>query len=287
MKLSVIIPCYNAEATLGATLASLTIQEWDQPWEVLVVDNRSTDGSAALAERFRARLPNLRVVCAGERAGVAYARNVGVREAQAEAVAFCDADDEVGAGWVAAMGAALERHGFVAASIDVAKLNAGWILQSRGNNQRSGLQPYRYPPYLPHAGAGTMGLRRAVFFALGGFDESLACLEDTDLSWRAQLAGVELQFVPEAVVHVRYRASMGALFRQARTYARFNVLLYKRYRKRGMPPISLRMSARSWWQMLRRLRTVRDKGSFGLWLWYFAQRLGRLEGSIKYRVRAF
>lgn len=286
MNLSVIVPCYNAEATLADTLASLARQRWERGWEVLVVDNRSTDGSRALAEGFRDRLPNLRIVDAFERQGQPYAINTGVAAALGRSVAFCDADDEVGDGWLAAMGEALEGQQFVAARIDIEQLNSGWILESRGNNQANGLQPYRYPPYLAHAGGGTVGVRRELFLALGGFDESLPYLHDTDFCWRAQLAGFELHFVPEAVMHVRYRGNLRTLYRQARNYAEYNVALYSRYRGRGMPPISLRMSARSWWRMLKRLRTVRDKGSFGLWLWYFAQRIGRLRGSLKYRVMA-
>lgn len=286
MKLSVIIPCYNAASTLAETLEALAAQTWEQPWEVLVVDNCSTDGSRAVAERFRVRLPSLRLISAAERQGQPYAINTGVAAALGESVAFCDADDVVGEGWLRAMGEALESHAFVAARIDVERLNSGWILQSRGNNQQNGLQPYRYPPFLSHAGGGTVAVRRQIFLDLGGFDEALPYLHDTDFCWRAQLAGVKLHFAGEAVMHVRYRANLRTLYRQARNYAEYNVLLYRRYRTRGMPPISLRMSARAWWRMLKRLRSVRDKGSFGLWLWHFAQRIGRLQGSIKYRVMA-
>lgn len=286
MKLSVIIPCYNAEATLCATLKALAEQVWDQPWEVLVVDNRSTDRSRAVAEAYRGRLPGLRVIEASTRQGQPYAVNTGVEQAAGRSVAFCDSDDVVGEGWLRAMGEALERHEFVAARIDTERLNSGWMLKSRGNTQKSGLQPYRYPPYLPHVGGGTMGVRRELFLALGGFDEGLPYLHDTDFCWRAQLAGKSITFVPEAVMHVRFRGDLRTIYRQARNYAQYNVLLYKRYRSRGMPPISLRMSLRAWWKMLARLPKVRDKGSFGLWLWFFAQRIGRLQGSLKYRVLA-
>jgi GT2 family glycosyltransferase len=286
MQLSVIVPCYNAESTLGETLEALAGQEWEQPWELLVVDNRSTDGSRAVAESFRSRLPNLRLIDATERQGQPYAIMTGVEAAAGHSVAFCDADDVVGAGWLRAMGEALEQHAIVAASIDVERLNSGWMLKSRGNNQKTGLQPYRYPPYLPHVGGGTMGVRRELFLALGGFDEALPYLHDTDFCWRAQLAGYSIQFVPAAVMHVRFRGNLRTLYRQARNYAEYNVLLYKRYRDKGMPPISLKMTLKSWWRMLSRLAKVRDKGSFGLWVWLFAQRIGRIQGSIKYRVLA-
>ncbi|HMQ30312.1 MAG TPA: glycosyltransferase family 2 protein [Chloroflexaceae bacterium] len=286
MKLSVIVPCFNAEATLGETLASLARQRWDQPWEVVVVDNRSTDGSRAIAEGYRARLPNLRIVCACERQGQPHALNRGVALARGEAVALCDADDVVGEGWLRAMGEALARHAFVAARVDTERLNAGWVRKTRGHSQARGLIPYNYPPYLPHASGSTLGFTRALFAAVGPFDEGLPYLHDTDFCWRAQLAGAELRFVPEAVLHMRFRGDLRALYRQARNYAEYNVLLYKRYRSQGMPVVSLGMSLRSWWGMLARLPRIRDKGSFGLWLWFFAQRVGRLQGCIKYRVLA-
>lgn len=286
MKLSVIVPCYNAEGTLGEALEALAAQEWDQPWEVLVVDNRSTDGSRAVAERFCARMPNLRIVDACERQGQPYALNRGVERARGEALALCDADDVVGEGWLRAMGEALARHDFVAACVDTERLNTGWVRQSRGHTQARGLIPYSYPPFLPHAGGGTLGFTRALFAAVGPFDEGLLYLHDTDFCWRAQLAGFDLHFEPGAVIHVRFRGDMRSLYRQARNYAQYNVLLYKRYRARGMPPISPRMALRSWWKLLVRLLRVRNKGSFGLWLWFFAQRVGRIQGCIKYRVLA-
>lgn len=286
INISVIIPCYNAETTIAATLESLARQHWDQPWEVLVVDNRSTDRSLTIAAGYRERLPSLRLIDASARQGQPFALNVGVAAARGAKILLCDADDEVGPGWLQAMGAALSEHEFVAARIDNEKLNSGWVRQSRGNNQRDGLQPYRYPPFLPHASSGSLGFSRELYERIGGFDESLLYLHDTDFCWRAQLAGVELHFVADAVVHMRYRTTMRALWRQAYNYAIDNVLLYKRYRSKGMPPISPGMSLRAWWQLARRVVKVRGRGSLAICLWYGAQRLGRLRGSLKYRVFA-
>jgi glycosyltransferase involved in cell wall biosynthesis len=286
MKLSVISPCSNAAETIGETLDAFVQQRWEEPWEIIVANNRSTDNSMPIVERYYDRLPNLRVIEAVERQGQPYALNTGAKAALGRSIAFCDADDVVGEGWVAAMGHVLEQHEFVAARVDVERLNAGWILRSRGNNQRDGLQPYRYPPYLPHAGGGTIGVRRAIFNALGGFDEALPYLHDTDFCWKAQLCGFPLHFAPEAVMHIRYRAALTSLFRQARNYAEYNVALYKRYRPRGMPPITMRTSLKAWVTLLRRLPYIRDKAALSLWVWGFAQRLGRLQGSIKYRVMA-
>src|SRR5690606_20352609 len=81
---------------------------------------------------------------------------------------------------------------------------------------------------------------RSAFLAVGGFDERLRLLEDTDLTWRLQLAGNALAFEPAALVHIRFRPSTRGSFRQAYGYGKYNVLLYKRYRSRGMPQLTLK-----------------------------------------------
>jgi glycosyltransferase involved in cell wall biosynthesis len=96
MKLSVIIPCLNGAATIATQLAALARQQWDQPWEIVVADNGSTDESVGIVERYRGRLQNLRVADASARRGRAL--NVGAKEATGDALVFCDVDDEVAAG---------------------------------------------------------------------------------------------------------------------------------------------------------------------------------------------
>lgn len=286
MKLSVIIPCYNAADTIAAQLEALASQRWSEPWEVIVADNGSTDETLIIVERYKAQLLNLRTVDASARRGAAHARNVGARTAIGDALAFCDADDEVGTGWVAAMGRALSEHDFVASRFDVEKLNVPWVQKSHANPQRDGLNEYRYPPYLPHAGGSGIGVKRALHQVVGGFDESMPILEDTDYCWRIQLTGTKLHFVPDAVVHVRHRNTLGGLYRQARGYAEYNVLLYKRYRPLGMPRLSWKASVKAWVRLLRHLPQIRSKASLARWVWQFAWRMGRLQGSIQHRVLA-
>jgi len=286
MKLSVIMACYNGADTIATQLEGLAGQCWPEPWEVIVVDNRSTDGSMAVVERYRNRLPNLRIVDAWDRQGQAYALNVGVRAATGEALLFCDADDKVAPGWLAAMGRALSEHDFVAGRLDTEKLNVPWIAQSHTNPQRDGLNRYTYPPYLPHAGGCNLGVKRSCHEAVGGFDESVPIVHDTDYCWRLQRAGIELHFVPDAVLYVRYRNTLRGLYRQARGYGVNNVLLYKRYRPLGMPPLSRKDAVAAWIKLLRTLPRIRSQANLARWIWQFAWRVGRLQGSIKYRVFA-
>jgi teichuronic acid biosynthesis glycosyltransferase TuaG len=91
-EVSVITPVWNAEATLGETVASVQAQSFED-WEMLIVDDGSTDASLALARALAAKDPRLRVLAQEANAGAAAARNRGIREASARFIAFLDADD--------------------------------------------------------------------------------------------------------------------------------------------------------------------------------------------------
>ena len=62
MKASVIIPCYNAETTIRAQLEALGSQDWSEPWEIILVDNGSTDQSLQIARQYEEKLPNFKIV---------------------------------------------------------------------------------------------------------------------------------------------------------------------------------------------------------------------------------
>ena len=286
MHLSVIIPCLNASETIGEQLRALANQSWSEPWEVIVSDNGSTDESAVIVDGFKKRLPNLRIVDSSDRKGAAHARNVGARAANGEALLFCDADDVVGDGWLSAIGKALLKHDFVASRWDMETLNTTFAQICRMNPQESSLNEYTYPPYLKHSGASGLGIKRSIHETIGGFDESLLCLEDTDYCWRVQLAGTKLHFVPDAVVNIRCPNSYWGLFKQALNWADYNVLLYKKYRPLGMPKLSPRQGFMEWKRALRNILKIRNRKAFARCLWQLAWRIGRLRGSVRYRVFA-
>ncbi len=286
LKLSVVVPCLNAAATLAEQLEALAGQEYAGEWEVIVADNGSTDGSREIVERFKDRIPRLRLVDASDRRGQAHARNAGAAAATGEAFLFCDADDVVAPGWLAAMGRALAGHGFVACRYDNEKLNPTWVQRTHLNPQKDGLTAYSYPDYLPHAGGGGLGVRREVHEAVGGFDESMPALEDTDYCWRIQRAGTPLTFVPDAVVYIRHRHDLGSVFRQGVSYGEHNVLIYKKYRPLGMPRLGWMPGAARWAKLLLRSPLALTRERRAPWLWQLGWRVGRLKGCFKYRVLA-
>jgi glycosyltransferase involved in cell wall biosynthesis len=288
MKLSIIIPCLNAAGTIGVQLDALVNQQWKQPWEIIVADNGSTDESQKIVESYKDRLPNLRIVDASDRRGQPYALNCGAAAATGSALAFCDADDQVAPGWVAAMGEALLRYDFVACRIDFKKLNPPWaqaIFQKHAQ-QQGRLLKAPFPPYLWHAGGGTLGVKKSLHEAVGGFNEALPYHHDTDFCFKVQLKGVELHFVSEAVVHIRCRDTLRGLLRQARHWAEYSVLLYKMYSPANSKDFSRwKVYLGQWVGLLRAIpQTHLDRTAQARWIWRFGWQLGILLGSIKYHV---
>jgi GT2 family glycosyltransferase len=150
--------------------------------------------------------------------------------------------------------------------------------------QSDGVQRISYPPYLAHAGGSSLGIKRSVHERVGGFDESLMALEDTDYCFRVQLKGIELHFLADAVIHYRYRHHLADLFCQSRLWAEYNVLMYKRYREE-------KRVARPWRRYLLGCKTliqnsprlVNKDGRPG-WVRTLGTQVGLLQGAIKHKV---
>lgn len=236
MKISVVIPCFNAASVIEQQLEALT-QQTMAPDEVIVADNGSTDRSRVIVEAYRDRLPGLTIVDASGVRGASHARNVGARAATGDYLAFCDADDIVDEGWLEALEQAFAEHSFLACRLNYEVLNG----DTSNTAQTSGLQQFR-TPFLPFAGCCGLAVRRDVHELVGGFDETILHLEDADYCIRIQMAGHPLVFVPGAVVYYRYGGGTEQSFFEARraTYCKaYNwgyglATLYQRYREQGM-----------------------------------------------------
>lgn len=204
--MSVVIPARNAAATLDATLWSVRHQTYAR-WEVVVVDDGSTDTTADVVARHQ--IEDARIRCVkGEARGVSAARNLGVAQSTGALVAFLDADDL----WLPEKLAAHEW--FMAAEPQVGmSFDRIRFVDERAQptpvvstKRVSGLTAADLLHENPACTASTLVVRREVFNQLKGFDESLAHAEDLELmirlctttAWR--LEGLE-------AVHTHYRAS--------------------------------------------------------------------------------
>jgi len=282
--LSVVIPVRNAARYLPDALEALASQKFAADWELVLVDNGSSDSSVAIALNFKNQLPalNIKMVHAYDKPGQAHALNAGAAASSGRSLLFLDADDVVAPGYLAAMATALEEAPFVCSRLDNETLNPGWLRMSRPPTQVDGVgAPFGF---LPSAAGCSVGVWRSIFEEVGGFDSTILLGNDVDFSWRVQLAGLPLQFVPEAVVHYRFRENLRQIFAQARTYGTAGPTLYKRYRAIGMTRRSWRIALRFHAGALLRLARARSMADLAECAFLFGFRLGIVQGCYKNRV---
>lgn len=280
--LSIVIPCYNAEDTLGDLLDALSNQTL-HPWEVILADNGSTDTTRAIASRYDDKLPSFKVVDASVRRGSAYARNVGANASSGKFIAFCDADDVPSLNWVEELSKVLSEGSLIGSSLSHSRFNGPKSISA----QQSGSQQCN-PPFLPYVGGGSIAVCRNIHEQIGGFDEELLRLQDIDYCWRVQLNGITLKFADRAVIHARLRSTGWQTFRQAFAWGTYMPLLCKRYGKHGMTYLPWQAVLQDYFGLLKWSFTclLFDRGNNSC-CWLLGWRLGYLRGCVKYRVLAF
>lgn len=271
-QISVVVPVLNGMPWIEHQLSALAAQVVPSQWEVVVADNGSEDRTRACVERWSERDHRLRLVDASVRPGPGAARNIGVRATRAPMLAFCDADDVVRPGWLAAMEAALSDTDLAAGVFDFSSLNG-----------RPASNPIPaatgHMGFLPFALGANLAVRREAFEAAGGFSETLRAGEDIDLSWRLQLAGYRFRVTPGASVAKREIANGMPLFHAAWAYGRCDTMLYRRYRPAGMRR-DLRGATKAWVWLLANSPGLFLPSRRRQWLRSFGQRAGRLTGSV-------
>ncbi|HZW98750.1 MAG TPA: glycosyltransferase family 2 protein [Trueperaceae bacterium] len=284
---SVIIPFRGDIEQLRQQLDALLSQPTSQDMEVIVADNYGPGAVvSSQVEEMVAGMASVRRVYAGDKPGAAYARNVGASHARGRRLAFVDADDVVGEGWVEAMAKALENHPVVASRFEYERLNPPEVRMGRRPVQSDGLISYQRPSFLAHAGGCGLGVRRDVFDELNGFDETYKVLEDTDFTWRVQLAGHAIRFEPEAVMHVRLRPTLRRTFAQSFSYGEAHARLQRDYKRFGMPRLGPAATLLSLVSLLRALPKLVSPSGRGSYVRTLGNRLGRWVGSLRYRVWA-
>jgi GT2 family glycosyltransferase len=196
-RISVVIPARNAAATVGRTITALADQELDGEWEVILVDDGSTDGTADAARGAAERAGMELTVLRQEPSGPGPARNRGAARASAPALAFLDADCFPQPGWLAAGLAALDSADLVLGRVvpDPA-VPLGPFDRSLWVTRESGLYE-----------AASLFVRSGLFERLGGFEAWLEpeigkpLAEDVWFGWRARRSGARTAFCEGALAH--------------------------------------------------------------------------------------
>ncbi|HEX6567759.1 MAG TPA: GNAT family N-acetyltransferase, partial [Acidimicrobiales bacterium] len=262
-RISVVIPARNAAEWLDQQLAALARQQVPVPWEVVVADNGSTDATRALAEGWRDRMP-VRVVDASRTGGINHARNRGAAEARGDLLLFCDADDVVSPGWVAAYWQARDGWDMAGGTVDATSLNEPGRRSLHLGSSLHGLNGFGWMETFMGC---NFAVHRRVHAAIGGFDESFrGGGDDMDFAFRGQLAGHRLGFVADAVVAYRVRDSLRAAARQHYRYGRTRPQLYRKFRASGMPRRSWKHTVRTYGLAVAQSPRVLSADGRGRWV---------------------
>ena len=233
---SVVVPALNAADTIADCVDSLLELAYPSDrFEVVVVDNASTDRTPAILERYAGRVRLLHEPSPG----ASHARNTGIRHARGDVIAFIDADCLVDPGWLTEIVPAVRDEGVGMAG--------GPILAARPCNfvERFGETIHDHeraitncvPPYVV---TGNCAAKKSTLQAIGGFDPAFLRAQDADLSFRLWGAGYRLVFAGGAIVYHRNERTLRGLMREGYQHGFWSVPLFRRHR--SLPGASRRIN---------------------------------------------
>lgn len=217
MDVTVVVCTYNRSSSLATSLRSLAAMTISSSitWEVLIVDNNSSDQTSVVAQDFCAKYPEIFRYMFESQQGLAYARNAGIREARGEIIAYTDDDVQVDPNWLQNLTAELERGAWTGVGGRVLPMwnciPPRW-LPTEG---RFALAPLTVFDLGATAGeladapvGANMAMRREVFQKYGGFRTDLGRRpgtlignEDTEFGHRLLNAGERLWYEPSATIY--------------------------------------------------------------------------------------
>lgn len=221
VKISVIVPAYNAADTIADCLAALQKQT-RPPDEIIVVDDGSTDETVGTAQMFG--------VCVLKQThrGPAAARNLGVQAARGDIVMFTDADCVPHADWIEQMQKPFSDPkvvGVKGAYSSKQKQLIARLVQLEFEDKYDRMRQYKTIDFIDTYSA---AYRRDVFVALGGFNEIFptASVEDVEFSFRIAERNLRLVFAPRAQVQHRHPVKLVHYLRRKARYGYWRALVY-------------------------------------------------------------
>src|SRR3989449_6225707 len=231
-RVSVVVCAYNAERTMDACLESLRTLNYPD-YEVIVVNDGSTDATLAITERHKAVYdadpggPRM-VIVSQENKGLWIARNVGAAAAMGEIVAYTDSDCVPDPDWLAFMVYTFVRSGFVAVGgpnfppPEPSVVPAAVAVSPGGPTHV--LLNDEVAEHIPGC---NMGFTKKALEDIGGFDAVFAAAgDDVDLCWRLQNNGYAIGFSPASTVWHYRRNTVKAYLKQQMGYGKAEALLY-------------------------------------------------------------
>ncbi len=226
-RVSVIIPAFNAAATIERCVRALDSQlDRAGTAEVIVVDDGSTDDTAARAEA----MDRVRVIHAAHR-GAAAARNRGAQAARGDILLFTDADCEPTENWIAEMLAPFSDPTVVGAKGCYRTRQRALVARFVQCEYEEKYARMEAAPAIDFVDTYSAAYRRDAFLRSGGFDEAFpsATVEDQELSFRLAEQGARLVFVPTAIVYHQHAASLAAYLRRKFWIGYWKVRVHRRH----------------------------------------------------------
>jgi cellulose synthase/poly-beta-1,6-N-acetylglucosamine synthase-like glycosyltransferase len=227
LLVSVIIPAYNSEETLAQLLHALESQTVpSEKYEVIVVDDGSTDATANLVASFHwahcVSIPH---------SGAATARNRGASAARGEILLFTDADCEPQSDWMEKMLAPFADTRVIGAKGVYRTREQGMTARFVQLEYEEKYERMRNADQIDFIDTYSAAYRRQVFLSNGGFDESFptASVEDQEFSFRLARLGCRMVFIPDAIVFHPHDSSLGAYLRRKFFIGYWKVHLHTRH----------------------------------------------------------
>jgi O-antigen biosynthesis protein len=223
-KVSVVVCSYNGAGTIRGCLEAL--RQLDYPdFEVLVVDDGSTDATGAIAAEY-----NVRVLVSAH-AGLGSARNSGFRAARGEIVAYIDDDAYPDPHWLRYLATCFQRGDFIGVGgPNLPPPEDGIIAEAVANAPGGPDHVLLTDTVAEHIPGCNMAFRKDALERIDGFDPRFRSAgDDVDLCWRLQERGWKLGFSPAAVVWHHRRSSVRGYWQQQVGYGRAEALLERKW----------------------------------------------------------
>ena len=230
-EISIVVPVFNSEATIAQCIESLLALDYPKDkYEIVVVDNASTDGTAKILDNYPVR------VLPENRRGACCARNTGWRAAAYDLIAFTDSDCRVEKNWLSSIAPHFQDPmvGASGGPLDSAKPQTvieEYVIRKDILSQKRAMrnEPIS-PPFLITANA---VYRREALEKVDGFDDAFTLAgEDADLCWRIVWLGYSIKYEPEATVIHQHRSTLRGMLKQVRNYGAGSARLFKKHRKK-------------------------------------------------------
>jgi len=241
-RLSLVVPTYNRCASLLRLLQALE-QQTVRDFEVVVVDDGSTDGTPQRVAALQRQPSYPLVVLRQPNRGPAAARNAGVERASSELVLFLD-DDVVPIPTLLEQHLAVHAAAATSAAVVIGPMTppANWdrpawirweedMLEVQYQAMRDG----QYPCTPRQFYTANASLQRARFLEVGGFDPTFKRAEDVELAYRMRDRGASFVFLPEAIVYHYAERTFAAWCRTPYQYGRYDVVMYREKRHEALP----------------------------------------------------